>query len=104
MKTAMPNDPEHTVDADTIERQATGALYADIARNGYAAVAKDALSRKTDELATLRALVEELTARLEQALVYLEHPEVDAIPFAMPASMCAGNARTALAKARKVTP
>jgi hypothetical protein len=67
--------------------------YADIAKRGYAAVAKDALARKTDELARLRAEVAKCHSGLRRALVYLEHPEVAAIKFAGPASVLADQIR-----------
>ena len=51
--------------------------------------------------ANLIAACPELLARLEQALVYLEHPEVKAIPFALPSECCAANVRAAIANARK---
>ena len=71
-------------------------LYADIARRGYAAVAKDTLGRKTDELATLRALVQELAEALETLLAGVNGRCVTV-------GDC-NQARAALAKAKQVTP
>ena len=49
--------------------------------------------------AVLFAAAPELLARLNLAVRYLEHPDVQAIPFAAPAGGCAELCRAAIAKA-----
>jgi len=45
----------------------------------------------------------ELLARLKQALRYLDHPDVRAIPFAQPAEICAKNCEKAIENAEKLS-
>jgi len=56
-------------------------------------------SELTSEYAILFAAAPELLARLNLAVRYLEHPDVQAIPFAAPAGGCAELCRAAIAKA-----
>ena len=54
----------------------------------------------TEEQRKLIAAAPELLAALQLALRYLEHPDVQAIPFALHASVPAERARRAIAKAK----
>ena len=45
---------------------------------------------------------DELVARLEQALQYIEHPDVRSIPFALSVDVIARHTREALAKAKGI--
>ena len=69
--------------------------HAQIAADARAPYAK-AIQAQTAELAALRAL-------LERALAYLEHPEVESIPFAVRSSVTAAQIRAALAQTEEVT-
>ena len=52
--------------------------------------------------ARLIAAAPDMLAALQLALRYLEHPDVQAMPFALPASVPAGRVRAAIAKAEGV--
>ena len=51
-----------------------------------------------DECGRLKAMNAELLAALELAVKYLDHPDVQAIPFALHAECAANRAREAIAK------